>query len=384
MKRKFLILVSLLLAVLMLVSCGQNKTTEVKEESKTVKEEVAQVEEKEEKKEEVEEIETFYTEATLPDYEAKANEVIVNEDSVTFIDGLGEEKTIKKNPERVVGLYPSHVMLWYENGGEVVGRITTKSSEERMSTVAPDVEIVGDGTSPDKLSLEKIMALEPDLVFMGVGSQTTMVETFKDLGIESIVIDNETLTDYLKWVKVIANINNKPEIYEDVIQTVLNPIQEILLKVPAENNPKMLMMQGNEKGNLVAYLPGTTAGGMADDLRADNIAVGLTDVTFDASKGIDKTDLSWESLLENQPDLILIKHSNMDKEFSMTKMVKDTLAENPVWASLDAVKADEIYSLPTEYFYHKPTRDYPDGYEYLAKILYPEIFGEQIKDYATE
>lgn len=375
--------VVLLLVLVLITACGAENNKDSTNDSQIVEEDKINSEEKLQEKEGMKSM--LYTEDTLPNYLEKADDVIVSEDSVTFIDGLGEERTIQKNPKRVVGLYPSHVVFWYEAGGEMVGRITTKTAEERMSAVTGnDIEIVGEGNSPDQLSFEKIMSQKPDIVILGIGSQTSMVQQFAELGVESIVIDNETLTDYMKWVKVISNLNGKPEIYEDTIKNILEPIKELLLKIPAEGRPKMLMMSGNEKGKLTAYLPGTTAGGIADDLGAINIAVELTEEEHDPTKGVDKTDLSFEALLENQPELILIKHSKRQDGESTKKIVLDVLSDNPVWMSLDAVKSDEIYSLPPTYFHYKPTLEYAEAYGYMAKILYPEIFGEQVKDYVLE
>ncbi|NLA81126.1 MAG: ABC transporter substrate-binding protein, partial [Chloroflexi bacterium] len=222
---------------------------------------------------------------------------------------------------------------------------------------------------------------QPQLVILGIGSQSTIIEKFAELGVETILVDNETLDDYLKWVKIIANLNSKPEIYDEVIETVLKPVQEILLKVPAENHPKALMMQVNDKGTLVAYLPGTTAGGIMDDLKGENIAVKSTNREHDRASGIDKTDLSFEYLLEDPPQLILLKHSVLADGVKARELVAEVLAENAIWQSLDAVIQDEIYDLPTDYFYYKATLEFPQAYEYMAKILYPEIFGAQSKEY---
>jgi iron complex transport system substrate-binding protein len=378
--RKKIIISALVALLLLLSACSSSQaptppTPPATEPTATETEEAPAATEVAEKQE------TYYSRETLPDYEHKAREVVVSDEDVTFIDGTGVEKTIAKNLERVVGLYPSHIVLWYEAGGSMVGRITTATSESRMPADSKDIEIVGDSNSPDKMSYEKIMAVQPQLVILGIGSQSTMVEKFAELGVEAIVIDNETLDDYLKWVKIIANLNGKPEIYDEVVETVLKPIQDILLQVPAENHPKVLMMQVNDKGSLVAYLPGTTAGGIMDDLRGENIAVRSTNREHDRASGIDKTDLSFEYLLEDPPQLILLKHSVLADGVKAREMVAEVMAENTIWQSLEAVMNDEIYDLPPDYFHYKATLEFPQAYEYMAKILYPEIFGAQSKEY---
>lgn len=53
-----------------------------------------------------------------------ADEVVVDDDSVTFQDASGDTPvTIRKNPQKVVNLYASFTTLWYEAGGTVVGCI---------------------------------------------------------------------------------------------------------------------------------------------------------------------------------------------------------------------------------------------------------------------
>ncbi len=320
-----------------------------------------------------------YTEETLPNYEAKANEVVVTEDSVKFVDGSGKEKVIKKNPQRVIGLYPSHIVFWYQNGGNMVARVRTKTSEKNMPEAAKNIEIIAETSSTKAFSLEKIVALKPDVVITGIGKQMAFADKLNELGIETIVVDNESLADYIKYVKVFANLNGKPELYDEALKTVLNPIKEMLLKVPEENNPKTMMMQVNDKGTLVAYLKGTTAAGIMEDLKAVNIAAALSEQEQDKSKGVHKTTLSFESVLTNQPELILLKHSRKQKDGRA--FVAEHLADNPVWNSYTAVKSDNIYDLPPIHFHYKPMKNYAEAYEYIAKILYPEIFGAQSKNY---
>ncbi|PID79679.1 MAG: hypothetical protein CSB19_02030 [Clostridiales bacterium] len=241
--------------------------------------------------------------------------------------------------------------------------------------------MIAESTKPDSISLEKLVVLKPDLVVLGIGmgKQVAFADTIDNLDIQTIVIDNETLADYLKWVKVIANINGKPELYDDALANVLAPIQEILLKVPAQNNPKALMMQVNKKGTLVAYRSGTTAAGLMKDLKAINVGDVLSDEAYDKTKGVDKVTLSFEAVLQDQPDLILLKHSSKNKD--ARGFVAKQFADNAVWNAYEAVKNDAIYDLPPNFYHYKPMKNYKEAYEYMAKILYPEIFGEQSKTY---
>ena len=105
---------------------------------------------------------------------AEANEVTVNEDSVTFKDATstdGSTITIKKNPAKVVNLYASFTTLWYEAGGSVIGCIGGDSSQAlyteyigRDITTDEGMTVVATSSSGKKWDTETIIALEPDLI----------------------------------------------------------------------------------------------------------------------------------------------------------------------------------------------------------------------------
>ncbi|MBR2281541.1 MAG: hypothetical protein IJ863_02845, partial [Spirochaetales bacterium] len=66
---------------------------------------------------------------------ALADEVIINEDSVTFSDSSDADMvTIKKNPQKVYNLYASFTTLWYEAGGTAAGVIGGSSSVATYET----------------------------------------------------------------------------------------------------------------------------------------------------------------------------------------------------------------------------------------------------------
>ena len=79
-----------------------------------------------------------------------ADEVVVDDDSVTFQDASGDTPvTIRKNPQKVVNLYASFTTLWYEAGGTVVGKMA----------------ILAEGDAQDRedlIYLEKLPLFHPD------------------------------------------------------------------------------------------------------------------------------------------------------------------------------------------------------------------------------
>lgn len=121
--------------------------------------------------------------------------VKIDKDTVTFADARGKEVTYDKNPERVVCIYNSFLDLWYKCGGTVVGRI--EASEDKPIPGSEDAEVVGTQGAP---SVEKIIALKPDLVIMSqrFKAHRGMLEMLEQNDIEVISLDIQLKEDYFK------------------------------------------------------------------------------------------------------------------------------------------------------------------------------------------
>ena len=63
-----------------------------------------------------------------------------------------------------------------------------------------------------------------------------------------------------------------------------------------------------------------------------------------------------------------------------TQKALDALAAgiqaNPAWNSLSAVQNGRYVVLPSDLFHYKPNARWGESYEYLAKILYPQVMGD--------
>ena len=119
--KKFLTLV--LTAGLLLgafVSCGQSADTETKTNDSSAKvetvgdtmEDTSANTEAESDTEATDSVDTAAADALRASFLAKADAVVVHDDSVTFTDASGKDSvTIQKNPQKVVNLYASFTTL---------------------------------------------------------------------------------------------------------------------------------------------------------------------------------------------------------------------------------------------------------------------------------
>lgn len=335
------ILLILMLALLLTTACGQ-KEEEVVEDAN---EEVESENETEEKDVEYVEEHGFK----------------IYDDHIEFTDGLDHEVSVEKNPERVVVLYNSYLELWMENGGDVIGRLEASTGKEVVAG-AEEAEVVG-GSSD--VSIEKIISLEPDLVVLSSKNQAKLetIPFLEENDITYMALDYDGLDDYHMLVKLITELYDRDDLYQENSVQVQEDIDEIIAKLPDTEKTALLMGVGRSIG---ARDSSFWVGQIIKDLGIINIA--------DGNKELETSELSKEVLLEENPDYILTLMMSGEEEAK--DKVDEELSKDPAWNSLTAVEEDRVYYLDRDLLWYRPNNKYAEAYEYIAKIVYPEVFGE--------
>lgn len=314
-------------------------------------------------------------EALRTSFLAKANEVVVDDDSVTFTDASGKESvTIKKNPKNVVNLYASFTTLWYEAGGKVAGLIGGSSSVElykeyigRDITADEGVTTVATSSSGKKWATETIVAMKPDLIICStaMSGYKTIEAPAAAAGIPVIAMSYNDFSDYLKWFKVFSNLTGHPELWDEVALKALNEVVDVLLACPTENTPNVFCMFSSAD-TLQANTSGTVVGGMIDAMNATNIVD-----KWDGAATAERVDINLETVFAANPDIILVQ-CHAGKE-GAEALVASLYGSNPVWQSLDAVKNGKVFYLEKTLFHNKPNSRFAEAYKVLAGYLYPDM-----------
>lgn len=289
--------------------------------------------------------------------------ITIAEDTVSFIDGRGEEVTINKNPERVVVIYNSFLDIWMKNGGKIVGRIEESVGQDPIPGVE-DAELVGKLGS---ISLEKILALNPDLVILisTQKSQMELVPSLEQNNIPFIALEYYVKDDYFKLARLFSALNEREDLYKENVLDIRDEIDEIIEKAPKDKEYKVLLMMASAK-SVTARGSDSTVGEMLKELHTINIA----DYSNDA---LSTKNFSIEKILEEDPDFIFVQTTGSDMDKVIERM-KEDVESNPAWSTLSAVKNDRYIILPKDLYMFKPNHRYGEAYEGLAKILYPEVF----------
>lgn len=283
------------------------------------------------------------------------------DDYVEFVDGRGESRSIKKNPKRVVVLFSSFIDIWTKNGGELVGMI--KDDTKEISGIE-GVEVIGKTGS---ISLEKVLALEPDLVILSSNSkaQRELIQPLVENDIPIIPLKYEYKDDYFRIAKIFAYINDRMDIYENETLKVKKDIEDILSRVPKAKENKILIMFSSSKA-ITARTSQSTLGEMLKDLNTVNIA-------DNANNLLDDKNFSLEKIIEEDPDFIFVQTMGSNMEAVLERMKSD-VESNPAWSTLSAVKNDRYVILPKDLYMYKANHRYAEAYRGLAEMLYPEVF----------
>lgn len=285
----------------------------------------------------------------------------------TFTDSTGREVTINKKPEKVAILFSSYADIWMTAGGTT--QITVGESIERGFADNSAVLVDG-GAGHTTIDLETLVAAKPDIVIATADfeCQADAVAFCSGVGIPSAAFRVECFNDYLSVLKIFCSLTGKIERYNTFGEQVKARIEGIKLKV-------LEHMKTNERElNVLFVRSGSSAKSTKAKTAADNFVCAMLDEL--GTRNIADTassltgELSMEVILENNPDFLFI--TTMGDE-NASKDYMNSLLKSDGWKELTCVNTGNYVYLPKELFHFKPNARWAEAYEYLAKLLYPEL-----------
>lgn len=278
----------------------------------------------------------------------------------TIEDDMGRSVVLEKKPERIVVTSASFLEPLHEVGGDVVGRPDSKT---QMPDFAKDKASVG---KVYQIDVEKVLACEPDLVIVNKGMNEKLVDTLEASGIKTIVVESKSYEDVKHMVQMFATVTGEKDQGDVLIKRMDGKIDAILEKLPKEKHRVAILHSTNQ--GLTVQLDGSIAGSTAKMLGWENVAAGETPL----AKNPDAAPYSLETLVEKNPEIIFV--TSMGKIEEIKANMEQTIAENPAWQTLPAVQKKQLYYLPQDLFLLSPGIHYPEAVEYMAKLVYPEVF----------
>ena len=266
----------------------------------------------------------------------------------TFTDGVGRTISLEKTPEKIVSLSPAHTEILFALGlgDKVIGVSNWCNKPEE----ALDKEKVGDAFSLDK---EKLVSLQPDIVFIPGSKDSPQVKEIEDLGIPVYVSNPASVSevfDEIKRVAEVTGVKDKGQQLADELQNELDGVKQ-KLEAYEGNKVKVLVLVDPE---LWTVGPGSFIDEVVALAGGEN-AMADVDMQY--------LQVSMEEVLSRDPDVILV---------TVPEDQCAALAERPGWTDLRAVKEGRVYYVDGD-LVSRPGPNIVEAIKEVAGYLYPDL-----------
>jgi len=273
-----------------------------------------------------------------------------------IVDDLGRSVSLKEIPQRIISLVPSNTEILFALGlgDEVVG--VTEFCNYPAEVL--DKEKVGGFSTPD---IEKIIALQPDLILAGSIHAKEVIPALEERGLAVFALAPENLDGILKDIEVVGKITGKEKEAFKLITQLEERIEAITDKterLKPQERPRVFFITWHDplKSMGSKSLPHELiekAGGV-------NIFQDVEERNF---------QVEFETVVYCDPQVIIVTVGHAAGEAKAFEWAK----EEPRLKVTEAGKDSRIFPLDTGLTRHGPRA--VDALEEFAKFIHPEIFG---------
>ena len=291
--------------------------------------------------------------------EKKAENAAESKAFATIKDDLGREVTLAKKPERIVVTSASFLEPLHAVGGDVVGRPDSKS----VPDWAKDRTSIGRVYNVD---LEKLLSCAPDLVIANKGMNEKLLQSLEINKIPTLIVDMKNYEEVKNEIRIFSKVTGEKEKGDALIKSMDDKIKSVADRLPKEKR-RIAILHSTSQG-LSVQLDTSIAGSTAKMLGFENVASGMVPLESNP----DAAPYSIETLVEQNPEILFV--TSMGKIDEVKKGMDETIALNPAWQTIPAIKNGKMYYLSQEHFLLSPGIEYPAAVEEMAKLVYPDLF----------
>ena len=298
--------------------------------------------------------------------EIKAGEIAKNCDGtypMKITDCRGYEVNINRKPEKILSttLGSDEMLLSLVDKSSITALSGKISEDDGISNVADQAK----GYDKAESNVEKIISMQPDIVFCASWVAKTYVQQLKDAG----------LTVYCHQTP--GSIDEAKNVIMD-IATILG-VRENGIKVCSEMDAKMKTIDEKvsqiipeEKLSVLIYytsLGSTSSTGSSFDDIARRAGV----INAAAVAKLDTyAVISKEKIIELNPDVILLPYWHNVNKKSPEQFLENFMSDQS-FANTKAIKNHQVYLIPDKHI-SCVSQYMVYGVEDVAKTVYPELF----------
>jgi iron complex transport system substrate-binding protein len=263
-------------------------------------------------------------------------------------DDLGRLVAINGTPQRIISLAPSNTEILFALGlGDKVVGVTDYCD---YPPEALNKTKVGGYANPD---IEKIVALNPDLILVAYGTPMDVINTMVGLGLTVFGIKTTDLDDLLNDIRRVGEITDKEVEAQALTSEMASRIQAVTNQTEElEQRPRVFYIVWHDP--LWTAGSGTFIHELIEKAGGVNIFGNVTGYPM----------VSIEDVLARDPEIIIASEWSYDWALNATEL-----------ASTNASQTGRIYTLDDD-LVQRPGPRLVEGLEWFAHFIHPEIFGE--------
>jgi iron complex transport system substrate-binding protein len=277
----------------------------------------------------------------------------------TLTDDEGTTVTLQVEPRKIVSLTPAVTETLFAVGaGDRV--VATDDSSDYPAEAKPLPDVVTFGT----VDVEKIVALEPDLVIAG-GAGFTPAESIarlRSLGIPVLVVSTPSIDGIYKDIELTGSAVGEADAATALTSKMRADMTAIATAAKAESAkapkpPRVLYDVGYLDSTGQIYAPG----------EGSFLAEMLGTLGVDVITGDKITyEVPLETLVTRDPEVIILGTN------AFYTPTPETIAKRPGWSTLTAVKNGEVRSV-SDTEITRPGPRLATGMRNLALAMYPDL-----------
>lgn len=267
---------------------------------------------------------------------------------MTLTDDAGRKVTLAKEPKRLLSLASSDTEILFALG--LGDRVVGVDQYSDFPAAAKDKPKVGSFVKPE---MEKILALEPDLV---LGTEMHVKTTLPELekrGLTTMIVTPKGVRAVLEGIKLLGQATGRQKEAEALTGAMGDRIASVEARWKGSTPVRTFFELSPE---LHTAGPGSFMDDMIRIAGGSNIAAGA---------GKEWPQLNQESLFLADPEVILLADHG-----SAGGQSPQSVAARPGWQQVTAVKAGHVFEIDPN-LTNRPGPRVVDGLEMIAGKLHP-------------
>ena len=272
-----------------------------------------------------------------------------------YSDDLNREIIIDKEVERIISLAPGVTEMIYALGLE--DKLIAVSSACDYPAEAKEKQSVG---RTDEPNIEKIVALDPDLLIAESLTKIEVLKRLSELGIKNIGFKPESINDTIEMIEDIAYLTSSAEKGEELVSELRNEYQQLGNKVNKR-------LENRDRPRVFYALwqdPLYTAG---KNTFIDNLIFEAGGYNIGREAEGSWPIYSRESLIAADPEVYISASHSGKNEISL-----EQIKAQKVFRGISAFKNDRIYLVNPD-LVNRPSPRIIEGLKEFIRAIHPGL-----------